>query len=249
MQPTEDASPAERDQAGADGSSPAREPVLNLPRALVAIIAVLLATHAVIELSPFAVLHAAIVHGAFIPARLTGDGGWEAVTMWLSYPFLHGSWGHVGLNAVWLAIFGTPVLRRVGVARFAALCAAGAIGAAALHAAAHWGDTRPMIGASGVVSALMGAAVRFAFQPAARLDPRLAPRLTLAGTLTSRAALPFIVVWMLANVLFGAGLMGPGGPSIAWEAHIGGFLVGLLGFAAFDQPRLVRERVAGSIDR
>ena len=230
-------------------AAPAREPVLNVPGALLALIAVLLAIHAALEFGPFALLHAAIVHGAFIPARLAGEGGWEAVTMWLSYALLHGSWGHVALNSVWLAIFGTPVLRRVGFRRFLALCAAGAVGAVALHAAVHWGDTRPVIGASGVVSALMGAAVRFAFQPVARLDPALAPRLTLAQTLTNRAALPFIALWMVANVLFGAGLLGPGGPSIAWEAHIGGFLVGLLAFAAFDHPRRLSERVAGSTER
>ena len=227
---------------------PTREPVLNLPGPLVAIVAGLLAIHAALEFAPLGVLHAAIVHGAFIPARLAGGGGWESVTMWLTYAFLHGSWGHVALNSVWLAVFGTPVLRRIGPARFAALCAAGAVGAVALHAAVHWGDTRPVIGASGVVSALMGAAVRFAFQPVARLDPARAPRLSLAATLTNRAALPFIAVWMVANVLFGAGLMGPGGPSIAWEAHIGGFLVGLLGFAAFDQ-RSDSTRVTGSTVR
>ena len=219
----------------AERAPPAREPVLNVPGPLALMIGVLLAIHAALTLGPFAWLHAAIVHGAFIPARLTGGGGWEAITMWLSYALLHGSWMHVALNAVWLAIFGTPVLRRIGLARFLALCAAGAVGAAALHALVHWGDARPVIGASGVVSALTGAAVRFAFQPVARLDPARAPRLSLPRTLANRAALPFIAVWMVANVLFGAGLMGPGGPSIAWEAHIGGFLVGLLAFSAFDR--------------
>lgn len=236
---TDDAEPAH---------APAREPILNVPGPLLAIAAVLLAIHASLEFGPFALLHGAIVYASFIPARLLGEGGWEAVTMWLSYAFLHGSWGHVALNSVWLVIFGTPVLRRIGLARFAALCAAGAVGSVALHAAVHWGSPQPVIGASGVVSALMGAAVRFAFQPVARLDPALAPRMTLSDTLTNRASLPFIAVWMVANVLFGAGLVGADGPAIAWEAHVGGFLTGLLAFAAFDQ-RGRSTPVLGSTER
>ena len=236
----------------ADGPSPQprREPALNVPGPLLAIIALLVVIHAALTLGPFEWLHGALVHGAFIPARLVRpDGGWEAWTMWLSYAFLHGSWGHVLLNTLWMVVFGTPVIQRLGTARFLALCAAGAIGAVALHVALHWGDTRPLIGASGVVSALTGAAARFAFQPRARLRPQAVPRLTLPQTFANPTALSFIAVWMVANVLFGAGLATADGPSIAWEAHIGGFLVGLFAFGAFDQPSKRSVRAAGSIER
>ena len=213
-----------------------REPVLNVPAPLVAIVLVLLGIHLLMAFGPSPWTREVLVAGAFIPARLTLDGGgWAAWSMWVSYAFLHGGWAHLALNSLWLVIFGTPVLQRIGTMRFALLCLAGAIGAAGLHVVAHWGDVVPMIGASGVVSALTGAAARFAFAPGARRDPRRARRQALSQTFTNTTTLSFVAVWLVANVLFGAGMLDPNGPSIAWEAHIGGFLVGLLGFALFDQ--------------
>ena len=226
-----------------------REPVLNVPGPLVALVVVLLAIHAAIEFGPFEVLHAAIVHGSFIPRRLTAPGGgWEAWTMWLSHAFLHGSWGHVGMNSLWLVIFGTPLFQRIGLARFATLFAVGAIGAAATYAALNWGDSRPVIGASGAVSALAGAAARFAFLPGARQRPRLVRRMTLPATFANVTTLAFVAVFVAGNLVTGTGLLDPDGPSVAWQAHIGGFLVGLLAFPLFDQ-RNRSDRVDGSIER
>jgi hypothetical protein len=91
--------------------------------------------------------------------------------------------------------------------------------------------------------------MRFAFQPGAPLGPgpRLpganeeayrGPALPLAGVLRDGRALTFLLVWFGCNILFGAFArpIGIGDPTVAWEAHIGGFLAGLFAFALFD-PR------------
>ena len=215
-----------------------REPALNLPGTIIFVIAVLIAIHAATVLSSLEWRFWAIEQFAFTPARaVIPDGGPQSVWMWLTYALLHGDGVHLTVNALWLAIFGTPVIRRLGTARFAALSIAGALGAAALHLATHWGAANPMIGYSGVVSALTGAAARFAFVggggPAGiGFD---GPRLSIPGTFLKRASLGFVVVWMVANLLSGSGLLTPEGPRIAWEAHVGGFLVGLVLFGWFDR--------------
>ena len=215
-----------------------REPALNVPMALVAVIGALVAIHAIlVQAGPYQ-QYLAVTRYGFIPARLTDPAwSWEVGIMWLSYAFLHGDWSHLGLNSLWLVVFGTPVLKRIGTRRFILLWIAGSIGAVGLHLALHWDDIRPVIGASGVVSAATGAAARFAFHGWPRsLPPERAPRLKLAEVARSRPTMIFVAVWFVANILFGAGLIDPGqGASIAWEAHIGGFLVGLLGFSAFDR--------------
>ena len=103
----------------------------------------------------------------------------------------------------------------------------------------------PVIGASASVSGCMGAALRFMFQPdvpiVAALDatPSRSPSLQpLRFVLADRRALIFIAAWFATNLLFGLGSvrMGIGSEPIAWQAHIGGFLAGLLLFGLFDPP-------------
>ena len=89
----------------------------------------------------------------------------------------------------------------------------------------------------------MAAAARFVFQPGAPLnensifaDPREGdrayrkPALSLIGILSDRRALTFLIIWFLVNLLFGLtpALSGFAGGTVAWEAHIGGFLLGAL---------------------
>lgn len=171
----------------------------------------------------------------------------------LTYAFLHGGWTHVGLNVIWLAAFGPPVARRVGPVRFLLLFAATAIAGALVHWAFNWLDFTPLIGASAGVSGLMAAATRFVFQPGAPLGaaayspnaPRddfpAAPPLRLL--LRERRVLTFLLVWFIANFIFGAGAQTFGfseGP-VAWLAHVGGFALGFLAFPMFDRRRSGRE--------
>jgi membrane associated rhomboid family serine protease len=162
---------------------------------------------------------------------------WTALT----YAFLHGSWAHVLINSVWLAAFGTPIVRRCGAGRFFILCAASAIGGAIFYAAMNPLQILPMIGASGAVSGLMAAASWFMFAPAAwhwegRLtQPHEKPRETLWHMVRNRQVLIFLAIWFATNYVFAfVEPLGLTDASIAWEAHIGGFLVGLAIFPFLD---------------
>lgn len=165
---------------------------------------------------------------------------WTLVT----YAFLHGSWAHVLLNSVWFVAFGTAVARRFGALRFLALFAVTAVGGALAHFVTHLSEVVPMVGASASVSGAMAAAMRFAFQPGAplgvfRVDDTLAyrlPALSLGSVFADRRVLNFALVWFGLNIA--TGLLAPGlglvDASIAWEAHIGGFVTGLLVFPLLD---------------
>jgi membrane associated rhomboid family serine protease len=169
----------------------------------------------------------------------------------LTYAFLHGGWLHVGVNCIWFAAFGSPVARRFGTPRFLLFCAAAAVAGAGAHYITHVSDLEPVVGASAAVSGVMAAAARFVFQPGAPLDESLGftdradeetayrqPALPLRKILSSRSAMSFLAFWFLANFLFGVVPMplGVTSATVAWQAHIGGFLIGLLGFRWFDPP-------------
>jgi membrane associated rhomboid family serine protease len=178
-----------------------------------------------------------------------GDGGtpyWSPVT----YALLHGSWAHILLNSVWLAAFGTPVARRCGALRFLVLALVSALGGAAMHFVANASSVMPMIGASAAVSGMMGAAARFVFVPGPGGPGNWPshhtgqPRLSLLGVARNSRAALFLGIWFATNILFGlvAAPLGITDASIAWEAHIGGFLVGLLLFPLADRAEHVPFR-------
>ncbi len=177
-----------------------------------------------------------------------GEGRpWTALT----YAFLHGSWAHVLINSVWLAAFGTPVVRRCGAGRFFVLSAASAIGGALLYTYMNPLQILPMIGASAAVSGLMAAASWFMFAPAAwhpagRItEPHERPREALGDMIRNRQVLIFIGIWFAANYVFAfAKPIGVTDASIAWEAHIGGFLVGLAIFPLLDPLPARRSRIS-----
>ncbi len=177
-----------------------------------------------------------------------GDGGPQWWTL-LTYAGLHADWIHFSVNSVWFAAFGTPVARRFGGVRFLALFAATAIAGALTHYALHRFDLSPVVGASAAVSGAMAAACRFIFQPNAPLGDGFGfgssqaaayrqPALPISQVVMDGRVMPFIAMWFAVNFLFGisAAPLGLTDNPVAWEAHIGGFLAGLLLFRFFD-PR------------
>ena len=185
------------------------------------------------------------------PNALDGSGGAQIAAMLvagplayitpLTYAFLHGGWTHLAINGLTLTAFGAPVARRLGAARFLLFFAACAIAGALTHFALHLLDATPVVGASAAISGTMAAIVRFAFNPGARpgeyggLDGREAQTASLSTLGENKQAMFFLVVWFGVNVLLGVFPQAAGSTeSIAWEAHMGGFLFGLLTFGAFD---------------
>lgn len=169
-----------------------------------------------------------------------GDGpiGWLTT---VTYAFLHGGWTHFVINALTFAAFGAPVARRLGSRRFLLFFLACAVAGALTHLALHPLDPTPVVGASAAISGTMAAIVRFAFTPGARLgehgviDGREARTASLSQLGENKQAVFFLIVWFGANFFFGAFPQAAGSTEpIAWEAHLGGFLFGLLTFGAFD---------------
>ena len=227
-----------------------RQPAFNLPSVVAGLLGALLAIHAArYWLLGNRAEEWLIGTFAFIPWRETAAAiggalpGGEGARAWsfLTYAFLHGSWGHLLINAVWLAAFGSPLAWRFGTARFLMFSAAGAIAGAALHLAVYPRDITPMVGASAAISAHMAGASRFVFAyggPMWRGRDVAAyrqPAPPLAVSAGNPRVLAFLGIWFAVNLVFG--LAGSGGITsgpIAWDAHIGGFLAGLLLFSLFD---------------
>lgn len=232
---------------------PARERILNVPAVIVALIAIFGLLHALFSL----VLNErqtneALLLMAFIPARydlnLPMGEAWPsgfAADIWtfVTYALLHGDLNHLAFNSVWLLAFGSPVARRFGPWRFLVFFVAAAAGGAAVHLATHFGQLLPMIGASAAISGAMAAAMRFAFQRGGPLamwrgeaGSYFVPAQPLKECLSDPRVLAFLLVWFGVNALMGLGSFALPGleHAIAWQAHIGGFAVGLLAFALFD---------------
>lgn len=225
-----------------------RVSAVNVPRPVLLVAAALTVTHGVRQVVDVRTDDWIILAFAFIPARYgalsTMLPGGIAACIWtpLTYAFLHADWVHLGVNLIWMVSFGTPLARRFGALRFLGLSLFATLAGAGAHFALHAGDEGLMIGASGAVSGMMAATARFAFAPGGPLaamgrPPRHdLPAEPLSRVLTRSRALGFVLIWFAANLLFGlAGDAVPGasGP-IAWEAHVGGFLAGLLLFPILD---------------
>ncbi|ASP33235.1 rhomboid family intramembrane serine protease [Labrenzia sp. VG12] len=162
----------------------------------------------------------------------------------VSYSLLHGGVTHIMFNLAWMAIFGTAVARRFGTGRFLLLSALCAVGGALAHLATNWGSPSPMIGASAAVSGHMALAIRFVYEFGGPLgvfrtnDPRayFVPAQSLQKCFRDRQVQVFVGIWFGLNLIIGlTSSAGAGAPaSVAWQAHIGGFLAGLALFPLFD---------------
>lgn len=220
---------------------PPREPVFNMPSVVLAFIALCVGIHLlrlyVLDVDRDIDL---LIRAAFIPIRYSGQFPIDvyALTSPVTYSLLHGSLPHLVINMIWLAAFGSPLANRLGVARFVAFWVAASVGAAALHYVLHSTGQAPLVGASGAISGMMGAAARLGFR-IGRSSGHAAfagPVLPVATVLRMRGVVTFLGIWMVVNLVTGlfGGVPGDGG-QIAWEAHVGGFLVGFLGLPLFDR--------------
>lgn len=148
--------------------------------------------------------------------------------------FLHADWAHLLGNLVFLLIFGLPAERAMGPWRVLALCLLG--GAVANFAAvvAIGTPDRLIIGASGAVSALMGAYL--ALFPGAKLGLVLPLGLFLQFV---KVPAPLLIgVWALLQLVFT--FIGPAFGAVAWSAHLAGFAFGNV-FALLAKRGIARE--------
>jgi membrane associated rhomboid family serine protease len=225
------------------------EPIFNVPRAVLIAAAVMVVIQVVRTLLPDEIDVQVLLSLAFIPARYSGSaaelpGGYlTAVTSFVTYIVVHGSWMHLLVNVLWMLAFGTAVARRIGTLGFFEFSILCGIAGALTHLVFHWGEMAPVVGASAAISGQMAGALRFIFfakrEPGERMPDFVgAPLANLGETLRDRRIIGFLIFWVVLNAYFGLTAISFGGASdggIAWEAHIGGFLCGLLTFGFFDR--------------
>lgn len=220
-----------------------REPIFNLPW----IVTLFIATCVGIYVVSFHLLDDdqyvwLLLRAAFIPALYGAElpPGFYPFAGPVSYSLLHGSLAHLAVNMIWLAAFGSPLANRIGPLRFVLFWLASSIAASGLHYVIYPDSAAPLVGASGAISGMMGAAARFGF----RIDRSSGqaafggPVLPIRVVLTMRGTVTFLTIWLVVNFVTGMVGFTPGEQSnIAWEAHIGGFIVGFFFMSAFDRRR------------
>ncbi len=226
-----------------------RVPIFNAPAVVTALIGALVAVHLVLAVVPEGQAAEWTALLGFSPGRFGASaaewpgGRLAAYTSLVTHTLVHGDLAHLLINSAWMLAFGSAVARRIGTVRFLALYVVGAIAGALAFWAMHPGANTLVIGASGAVSALMGAAFRFVFRAFNWVGARnmadaatSVPRMTLAEVFRDRSLALSIAVYVAINflmALWADGLTSMGG--IAWEAHLGGFFLGLLAFGLFDR--------------
>ena len=165
----------------------------------------------------------AVLWAGFIPARLSGAEAEVALApIWLTpltATLAHAGIAHLLMNMLMLLFCGRSVETILGTRGLIILYIAGAYFAAATHYAVNAGEVAPMVGASGSISAVLGAyAMLFGRNRVKIANPKLA---LLVNALWLAAA------WVILQLLVGL-TFETAGARIAVAAHIGGFLVGLL---------------------
>lgn len=143
--------------------------------------------------------------------------------------FLHANWLHVGGNMLYLWIFGNNIEDVLGKARFVLFYFLSGFGAAAIHIASDPNSGIPTVGASGAAAGLMGAYILL--YPHAQILS-IVPVCGVISTLLEVPAILVIGYWILIQVLnsqmLGGGEMLQRGGGVAYLAHIGGFVVGMI---------------------
>lgn len=160
--------------------------------------------------------------GGFIPARLSGLQVAGGVPVWLtplSATLLHGGVLHLGFNLLMLFYCGREDEVALGPAGVSALYIVGAYAAAAAQYLAGPTSPVPMVGASGAVSALVGA---YALLYGRRLPSKYSPEVSRWLHIAWLA-----IAWIVVQLLLGLASRTEG-MAIAAAAHIGGFIAGLL---------------------
>ena len=152
----------------------------------------------------------------------------------LTHMFLHGSWMHLLGNMWFLWIFGNNVEDSMGHLRFVVFYVLCGLGAAALQVVVAPASGVPMVGASGAISGVMGAYL--VLYPRVRVFTFLP-----LGIIMTSIAVPawgMLIYWMALQIFGGLGSIvseGKGG-GVAFWAHIGGFVAGVILVKLFTRP-------------
>lgn len=164
-----------------------------------------------------------ITEWAFIPARFSDSPSGDWVTLF-SAMFMHGGWLHLGGNMLYLWIFGDNVEDRFGPVRYLLFYLAAGLAATFAQYAVNPGSAIPNVGASGAIAGVLGAYLLMF--PKARVDVLLGRQVV---------AMPAFIVlgfWVVLQFVSGVGSIADTAQTeqggVAYMAHVGGFVAGLV---------------------
>ncbi|MDQ3957112.1 MAG: rhomboid family intramembrane serine protease [Actinomycetota bacterium] len=138
--------------------------------------------------------------------------------------FLHAGWLHIIGNMLFLWVFGNNIEDYLGRAKFLAFYLAGGLAASFAHALTHLDSIAPSVGASGAVAAVMGAYLLL--YPRARVNVLVI--IVFFLTVIQLSAVVVLGLWFLYQFLY-AYQEATVATGVAWMAHVGGFVFGLVG--------------------
>ncbi|MBA3950043.1 MAG: rhomboid family intramembrane serine protease [Acidobacteria bacterium] len=138
--------------------------------------------------------------------------------------FLHGGWGHLGGNMLFLWVFGDNVEHRIGHLRFLVFYLATGVAAALAHIYFNPDSIIPTVGASGAISGVLGGYLL--------MFPRNRVYVLTFGGVATVPAIFMLGLWILMQFINGFGSIATtpetGGGGVAYLAHIGGFIAGMI---------------------
>jgi membrane associated rhomboid family serine protease len=168
-----------------------------------------------------------------VPARLAIDS--DAYLTLFTCMFLHGSWMHFIGNMWMLYLFGDNVEDRMGPGRYLIFYLLCGLAAGVTHYLTNYGSTVPTIGASGAIAGVLGA--YFVLFPTARVIT-LVPILFIP-LFFEIPAIVFLGIWFVSQLFSGTlsllSTQDYGG--VAWWAHVGGFVAGIILLPLFKKSR------------
>lgn len=173
---------------------------------------------------------------SLVPARLNDAPLQYAITV-LTSMFMHAGWFHVLSNLWVLFIFGDNVEDHMGLIAYLIFYLLCGTAAALMQTFIFPGSQVPVIGASGAIAGVLGAYM-FYF-PSARVVT-LIP-IFFFISLIEVPALVFIGFWFVTQIFSGLASIGIESGGVAWWAHIGGFVVGLVLSPLFARRRPTRQ--------
>ena len=176
-------------------------------------------------LLPHDALMGFVLSAGVVPHEVTSSFGVPVIGDFMTSMFLHGGWMHIIGNMLYLWIFGDNVEDRMGRLVYVLFYLAAGVCASLTQVAIDPTSTVPTIGASGAIAGVLGAYLV--------MFPRTRVRtLVLAFRFVRMVELPAVVVlglWFILQIFSGlASISAMASGGVAWFAHIGGFVVGLL---------------------
>jgi membrane associated rhomboid family serine protease len=169
-----------------------------------------------------------------IPRVVTSGSSPDAWLGLVTSIFLHGSWMHLGGNMLYLWVFGDNVEDAMGHGLFLLFYLITGVLAALAHVLTHAASSVPLVGASGAIAGVLGAYL--ILHPGARILS-----LVFLGFFARLVELPAALVlglWFVLQVLQGVlTLSAPDIETVAWWAHVGGFVAGIVLVPVFARRR------------